>query len=56
MDIETVIRESHVEDLVKPLGFQTEVGKQQFFKQLRFFTASEQALRRRQEAVTSLRV
>ncbi len=55
MDIETVIRESQAESLLEPLGFQTEVGKQQFSKQLRFFTANEEALRRRQEAVIHLR-
>lgn len=55
MDIETVIRESQVERLVEPLGFQTETGKQQFSKQLRFFTANEQALRRRQDAISQIR-
>lgn len=55
MDIETVIRESQAEALVESLGFQTEVGKQQFSKQLRFFTAKEEALRRRQEAIVNLR-
>jgi hypothetical protein len=55
MEIETVIRESQAEELVTPLGFQTETGKQQFSKQLRFFTAKEDALKRRQEAIESLR-
>ena len=55
MDIETVIRESQVESLQKPLGFSTEVGHQQFAKQLRFFTAKEDALRRRQEAIETVR-
>lgn len=51
MDIETVIRESQVETLSENLQFQTETGKQQFFKQLRFFTANQEALRRRQSAI-----
>lgn len=55
MDIETVIRESQVEMLVESLGFQTETGKKEFSKHLRFFTANEEALRRRQEAVSTLR-
>lgn len=55
MDIETIIRESYVESLLEPLGFQTETGKKEFSKHLRFFTASIEALRRRQEAVISLR-
>jgi hypothetical protein len=55
MDIETVIRESQAETLVETLGFQTEVGRQQFSKQLRFFTANEEALGRRQEAIQTLR-
>jgi hypothetical protein len=55
MDIETVIRESQVEALSKPLGFQTETGQKQFLKQLRFFTAKEEALKRRQDAILSLR-
>ncbi len=55
MEIETVIRESQAETLVNPLGFQTEAGKQQFSKQLRFFTANPEALRRRQTAVEDLR-
>ncbi len=55
MEIETVIRESQAELLVKPLGFQTEVGATQFSRHLRFFTAKEEALRRRQEAIVSLR-
>lgn len=55
MDIETVIRESQAERLVEPLGFQSEVGKQQFLKQLRFFTANPDAIRRRQEAIETTR-
>lgn len=55
MEIETVIRESQAETLVGPLGFQTEAGKQQFSKQLRFFTANQNALQRRQKAVEDLR-
>lgn len=55
MDIETVIQESQAEALAKPLGFQTETGTQQFLNQLRFFTANEEALRRRQDAILTLR-
>jgi len=55
MEIETVIRESQAETLVGPLGFQTETGKQQFSKQLRFFTANQDSLQRRQDAITNLR-
>lgn len=51
MEIETVIRESQAEALTTPLGFQTETGKQQFSRQLRFFTSKEDALRRRQTAI-----
>lgn len=51
MDIETVIRESQAEDLADLFDFETEVGKQQFFKQLRFFTANKDALQRRQTAI-----
>lgn len=50
-----MIRESQAESLVEPLGFQTEAGKQQFSKQLRFFTAKQDALLRRQKAVEDLR-
>lgn len=55
MEIETVIRESQVEELVNPLGFQTQAGKEQFSKQLRFFSAHEDSLKRRQDAVEMLR-
>jgi hypothetical protein len=55
MEIETVIRESQAEELVDPLGFQTEAGKEQFSNQLRFFTANEDALKRRQSAIETLR-
>ena len=51
MDIETVIRESQAEDLVDLFEFETEVGKQQFSKQLRFFTANKESLQRRQRAI-----
>jgi hypothetical protein len=54
MDIESVIRESQVENLAEPLGFETEVGKEQFFKQLRFFTAKKDALQRRQRAILNV--
>ena len=54
MDIETVIRESQAEALVEPLGFKTEVGKQQFLKHLRFFTDNPEVLRRRQQAIVDL--
>jgi hypothetical protein len=55
MDIETVIRESQAETLVGPLGFQSNIGKQQFLKQLRFFTANEEAIQRRQAGIENLR-
>ena len=55
MDIETVIRESQAEGLTSTLGFQTDIGKQQFLKQLRFFTANPDAIRRRQEAIETTR-
>jgi hypothetical protein len=54
MDIETVIRESQVETLSDKLNFQTETGKRQFVKQLRFFTAKKEAIQRRQQPINAL--
>ena len=55
MDIETIIKESQAEKLVTPLGFVTETGKQEFSRQLRFFTSNQEAILRRQETVLALR-
>ena len=55
MDIETIIRESQAEKLVGPLGFTTDIGKQEFSRHLRFFTSNPDAILRRQEAIHSLR-
>jgi hypothetical protein len=55
MDIESLLRESRAEDLQIPLGFQTEVGKTQFRKQLTKFTSNIGILQRRQETILLLR-
>jgi hypothetical protein len=51
MDTESLLRESRCENLLEPLGFQTEVGKTQFKKQLRMMTSNIGLLQRRQEAI-----
>jgi hypothetical protein len=53
MDTESLLRESRCESLLEPLGFQTEVGKAQFKKQLRMMTSNIGLLQRRQETIQS---
>lgn len=54
MDTESLLRESRCEKLLEPLGFQTEVGKTQFKKQLRMMTPNIGILQRRQETILTL--
>lgn len=56
MDIEDSIRESQAENLIGPLGFQSEAGKESFQKQLRKMSANEGILRRRQESILFMRL
>ena len=55
MDIESLLRESRAEKMQETLGFQTDVGKQQFAKQLRKFTPNIGLLQRRQKTILDLR-
>ncbi len=55
MDIQTLLRESRAELLQTPLEFQTEIGKEQYKKQLRKFTPTIGILQRRQRAVLQMR-
>lgn len=54
MDIKTLLRESRAEDLLQPLGFQTETGKEQFKHQLRKFSSNIGILQQRQRAIHAL--
>lgn len=55
MDRETLIRESRSEDLLQPLGFVTDAGRQRFSQQLRFFTSNVGILQRRQDTILTMR-
>lgn len=55
MNIETCLKESRAEALVDVLGFETVTGKDEFKKQLRFFTENPQRIKKRQEAILKLR-
>jgi hypothetical protein len=55
MDISSLLRESRAKDLKGPLEFTTDVGKQQFDKQLQKFTSNIGLLQRRQETILDLR-
>ncbi len=55
MDTESLLRESRAENLLGPLGFETEVGKQHFKKQLRFFTSNTGILERRKQTILQVR-
>lgn len=55
MDIQSVLRESRASELIKPLGFVTNVGKERLNHQLRQLTPNVGALQRRQHTVLELR-
>lgn len=55
MDIESLLRESRAEQLQRPLGLQTEAGKERFQRQLRKFTPNIGILQRRQQTILELR-
>jgi hypothetical protein len=55
MDTESLLRECRAETLIGPLNFETEVGKEQFKKQLRFLTPNSGLLRRRQQTILDIR-
>lgn len=55
MDIELILRESRAKNLIKPLGFQTQAGTEQFEKQLHKMTSSLGFLQRRQETILTVR-
>lgn len=55
MDIESLLKDSRAESLLEPMGFQTEAGKTQFKRQLRLWTSNLGLLKRRQEALQTLK-
>jgi hypothetical protein len=55
MDIGSLLRESKAHELQTTFGFQTEVGREQFRKQLTKFTPNIGILQRRQETILHLR-
>lgn len=55
MDIESLLRESRAERIQERIGLETDVGKEQFGKQLRKFTSNIGVLQRRQETLLELR-
>jgi hypothetical protein len=55
METESILRESRAEKLLDPLAFQTEVGKEQFKKQLRLLTPNIGLLQRRQQTILDVR-
>lgn len=55
MDTESILRESRVESLVKPLGFCTQTGIHQFQRQIRLISSNVGILQRRQDTLVSMR-
>jgi hypothetical protein len=55
MDTESILRESRAELLLKPLGFSTQTGKNQFRRQIRLISSNIGILQRRQDTIVSMR-
>ena len=55
MDTESILRESRADSLVKPLGFCTQTGKNQFGRQIRLISSNVGILQRRQDTIVSMR-